>query len=53
MNRLYADMNEKQTDNAERNVAVNKMIERQRATRENSQRILDYYKNGQKGNTRG
>lgn len=57
MDRLYADMGGKQTDNTRKNVAtnaaVNKMIERQIATCENSQRILDYYKNGQKGNARG
>ena len=57
MDRLYADMSGKQTDNTRQNVATNaavdKMIERQRAARENSQQILDYYKNGQKGNMKG
>ncbi|MDE7280369.1 MAG: hypothetical protein K2N36_01335 [Ruminiclostridium sp.] len=50
MNRLYADMSGKQTDNTKQTNAtraVEKLIERDRQSRERSQHIIDYYTNGQ------
>lgn len=49
MNKMYADRNGKQTDTKE-SVAVNqarKLIERQKAAKEKSAHIIDYYTNGQ------
>ena len=49
MNKLYADKNGKPIDkqNTATVEAVNKMIERQKATRERSSQIISYYTNGQ------
>lgn len=53
MSRLYTDKDGESTNNTRKstvvNAAVNKMMERQKAARENSQRILDYYTNRQQG----
>ena len=49
MNKLYADRNGKRTDNKE-SAAVRqarKLIEREKAAKERSSQIIDYYTNGQ------
>ena len=53
MNKPYTDNYRKPIESTgkstEANEAVRKMMERQRATRENSEQIINYYKNGQRG----
>lgn len=53
MNKLYAERNGVPIDSAKQDKAtraVNKIIERDKQSRERSEQILDYYRNGkQKG----
>ncbi len=49
MNKLYADRNGVTVDSTNQDKAtraVNKMIERDKKSRERSAQILDYYRNG-------
>ncbi len=54
MNKMYATRNEKTVDNKE-NAAVRQarlLAEREKATKEKSENIVDYYANGRQGGVR-
>lgn len=55
MNKLYAQRNGVPADNTKQTNAtraVEKLIERDRQSRERSERIIDYYTNGQQNGVR-
>lgn len=55
MNKLYADRKGVPFDSTKQDKAtraVNRLIERDRQSKERSEQILDYYKNGQQKNVR-
>ena len=53
MNKTYTDSNRKPIESTGKSTAANdvvrKIMKKQRATRENSEQIINYYKNRQRG----